>query len=83
MGEHRNGARTFLNLLRKACKMSHMDGFQGGLNTILGPGLASDIYSFWTPLCSAVEAIAALDNFFNQKDTADDDSAGEDTTPGI
>lgn len=83
MGKDRNGARTFLELMRKACKMSHMAGFQTGLNTILGPGPASDLMSYWTPLCAFIEAILALDNYFNQRDTADDDSAGEDTTPGI
>ena len=83
MGVHRNGARTFLVLMAKACAMSRMPGFQSGLNLILGPGVASDVMSLWTPLCTFIDGLISLDNWFNQRDTANDDGAGEDTAPGI
>lgn len=83
MGQHRNGARTFLELMAKACKMSRMPGFQAGLNLILGPGVASDVMSLWMPLCTFIDGLISLDNFFNQRDTANDDGAGEDAPVGI
>ena len=82
MGLKRNGARTFLDGMGKACQLSRMPGFRVGLNTILGTANATEMYTLWEPLCLFVDGLVALDNFFNQKDTADDDSTGEDFTPG-
>jgi hypothetical protein len=83
MGLTRNGARTFLALMAKACKMSRLPGFQTGLNLILGPGVASDVMSLWNPLCTFIDGLNSLDNFFNQRDTANDDGAGEDASVGV
>lgn len=83
MGKTRNGARSFLDFMKDACKMSRMPGFQTGLNDILGPGVASDVMSLWAPLCALIDGMIALDNFFNQRDTANDDGAGEDAAVGI
>ena len=82
MGVSRNGARTFLNVMAKACKLSRLPGFRAGLNTILGTANATELFGLWEPLCLFVDGLVALDNFYNQKDTADDDSTGEDFTPG-
>lgn len=83
MGLHRNGARKFLEILAKACKLSHMPGFRTAINTILGSDVAANFYILWTPLCSLVEALVAADNWYNQRDTDDTDGAGEDTSVGI
>jgi len=78
MGATVNGARTFLNLLAKACKMSHMRGFRQGVISILGPEAATDVFAIWDPLCIVVEALIAADNFFNQKDVEAERTGDED-----
>lgn len=83
MGEHRNGARTFLDIILKACKLSRLPGFRLGLNKILGPGQAEQLFLLWDPLCLAVDLIAQTDNFYNKKDTSEDFAEDEDYTPGV
>lgn len=82
MGTIRNGARSFLNLMAKACKVSKMAGFRSGLNAILGEPTATEFFALWDPLCSFVDVLIGLDNWYNQIDTADDDEEGEDFVPG-
>jgi hypothetical protein len=79
MGVYRNGARSFLDLASKLCKLSHLPGFKAGLGRIVGNAQADSIYGLWTPLCSVIEALVATDNYYNQIDRQDDDAAGEDT----
>jgi hypothetical protein len=79
MAGSRTGARTFLNLIQKLCKLSHIAGFRAGLRQILGPDAADELYGFWTPACEYVESLVALDDYFNKRDAtpgtdiADDD----------
>ena len=82
MGQHRNGARTLLDLMARCCKLTRLPGFRLGLNSILGSSTATDFMALWEPLCMFVDGLVALDNFYNQKDTADTDGTGEDDTPG-
>lgn len=78
MGITRNGARTFLNVMAKACKLSHTSGFVTGLNSILGPENAGQVYALWTPLCALIETLIAADNYFNQVDFVDEEGDTED-----
>lgn len=78
MGAIRNGARTFLNLVAKACKMSHLPGFRVGLNNILGPEVATNFFALWDPFCAFTDLLVAGDNWYNQKDFQEDDGPGED-----
>ena len=81
MGVTRNGARTFLNLLRKICQLSHLPGFQTGIVTILGDDLGGSLLGLWNPLCALVDTMIASDDFFNRKDnTGPSDLGGEDTS---
>lgn len=79
MGALRNGARTFLNVIAKACQLSRIPGFKVGLNKILGTSQADALMAVWEPLCALVDTLIAADNYFNQVDRQDDDGAGEDT----
>lgn len=83
MGSIRNGARSFLNILHKACQLSHLPGFRSGLTAILGSTDADAIYILWTPLCQVVEGLVAADNFFNQIDYQPDHTGDEDLDGGI
>lgn len=78
MGLIRNGARTWLNLIAKACKFTHMRGFRAALDQILGPETAATVMGLWTPFCAAVEALISADNWYNQIDALNDDGEGED-----
>jgi hypothetical protein len=82
MGLIRNGARTYLDVVAKACKLSHFPGFRSGLRTILGPEDADSLYVLWTPFCDFVEALVATDNWYNRKDAVDESpgAEGEDLT---
>lgn len=82
MGANRNGARTVLNILQRACRLSRLPGFRTGLNNILGAETATLFIAVWEPLCSFVDVIVGLDDFFNQKDTSETDGAGEDGAVG-
>lgn len=75
MGTIRNGARSFLGVIQKACQLSRLPGFTSGLNTILGPEDASALILVWEPFCAVVDGLIAADNWYNKKDL-------EDTSPG-
>ena len=79
MGVQRNGARTYLDVIAKACKLSHLPGFRTGLTKILGTGNSAALFDAWEPFCLIVDAIIAGDDYFNRKDHIDTDSSGEDT----
>lgn len=79
MGTTRNGARTFLDTIAKACRLSRLPGFRTGLDRILGTGNAAAIFNVWEPFCLVVDGIIAGDDWFNRKDHIDTDSSGEDT----
>lgn len=78
MGALRNGARTFLNVIAKACQLSRIPGFKTGLDNILGPSKADQLMVVWEPLCALVDTLIAADNYYNQVDRQDDDADGED-----
>jgi len=82
MGEIRNGARTFLNLMKTACRLSHLPGFQTGLERILGASRADDVLQIWNPLCIVIEGLVATDNFYNKIDTVAEAEGDEDVTLG-
>lgn len=79
MGITRNGARTFLDVIQKACKLSRLPGFKTGLIKILGSGNGNAIFDAWEPFCAIVDGLIAGDDYFNRKDHVDTDSSGEDT----
>jgi hypothetical protein len=79
MGIARNGARTFLSILAKACKLSHLPGFRAGLTGILGAEDATAFFTVWLPLCQFVDLLIGLDDWYNKKDaTSPSDTGGED-----
>lgn len=78
MGKHRNGARSFLDVLAEACRFSHMRGFRAAVDAILGDDVAAELYILWTPLCNFIEALIAADNWWNERDATNDDGPGED-----
>ncbi len=78
MGAIRNGARTFLNILNKACKLSHFPGFRPAVIRILGSDNASTLFGLWDPLCLFVEELVAADNWYNQIDFRIEAIDGED-----
>lgn len=80
MGRIRNGARSALKLLADCCKLSRLPGFRGGVAQILGTSTANDFFALWDPLCSFIDVLIGADNWFNQIDSVDDDSTGEDGT---
>lgn len=79
MGVTRNGARSYLDVIQKACKLSRLPGFRTGLTKILGTGNAAALFDAWEPFCLIVDGIIAGDDYFNRKDHIDTDSSGEDT----
>jgi hypothetical protein len=80
MGTIRNGARTFLNLLAKCCKLSHLPGFRTGINHILGDG-ADAFFVVWDPLCAVVDTLIAADDWYNQIDRSGPSVAGSEDIP--
>lgn len=84
MGFNRNGARTFLNVVQQACRLSRLPGFEGGLRRILGNNNAESLLAVWAPFCGVVDSLIALDDWYNKKDhEAEADSEGdEDGTAG-
>jgi hypothetical protein len=78
MGEIRNGARSYLNILNRACKLSHIPGFRAGVRRILGDTSAESVFLLWDPLCLLVESLVADDTFFNQIDFQPDHVGDED-----
>jgi hypothetical protein len=81
MGVLRNGARTFLFGMQKACKLSRMPGFQIGLVEIMGGDRTTQLMTLWEPLCALVDFWIATDNWYNQRDQVDDDTAGGEDEP--
>ena len=79
MGVNRNGARSNLDVIQKACKLSRLPGFRTGLTRILGTGNSAALFDAWEPFCLIVDGIIAGDDYFNRKDHVDTDSSGEDT----
>lgn len=83
MGVIRNGARTFLNILAKACDLSRMRGFRNGVTEILGNERAVDLFTVWDPLCLVVDSLVQLDNHFNEVDFFAESTGDEDMTEPI
>ena len=81
MGTIRNGARTFLNLMAKACKLSHFPGFRPALERILGTENYLTFFGLWDPLCIFVDSLVSTDNWFNQIDYVDESGDSEDLGP--
>lgn len=82
MGITRNGARTFLTVGLQACRLSHIPGFRAGLNKILSPTVATELWGFWEPFCQYLESLAALDDYFNKRDaTLPDTAEGDEDGP--
>lgn len=77
----RNGARTFIWLMVKACRLSHTKGFVLGLQQILGTDSANDFYALWTPACAIFESLQSLDDHFNQRDATLPDADGSEDGP--
>lgn len=78
MGSIRNGARTFLNILHKACKLSKLPGFKPGLIGILGPEDGLVLFQAWDVVCVVVDGLVTADNFYNQIDTVAQMTGDED-----
>lgn len=78
MGFNRNGARTFLDVIAKACKLSRLPGFRGGLVRILGTTSYEQLIAVWEPFCAVVDTLIAVDNWYNKKDAQAEDDAGGD-----
>jgi hypothetical protein len=78
MGAQRNGARTFLDVMAYACKLSRMPGFVTGGRTILGTDNFDTLYALWLPLCSFVDTLIALDNYYNKVDFQEEEVGSED-----
>jgi hypothetical protein len=76
MGASRNGARTYLTVIAKACKLSHLPGFRSGLTNILGSSEAVPILSAWDAFCALVELTISTDDWFNKKDATSPSPAG-------
>lgn len=81
MGTTRNGARTFLELVVKMCRLSHMPGFRQGLRTILGNDAGDELWGFWNPFCVYVESLLALDDKWNRRDASLPDIDGSEDAP--
>ena len=82
MGARRNGARTFLDVLQAACKLSHLPGFRAGLDKILSPTVSAELFGFWEPCCQYIESLIALDDYWNKRDaTLPDAAEGDEDGP--
>lgn len=82
MGRTVNGARSFLDIIAKACRLSHTPGFVTGLRTILGTEDADTLYALWSPFCSLVETLIAADNYYNKVDYQEETTGSEDIGGG-
>ena len=81
MGSTRNGARTMLNIIQKACRLSHLPGFRNGILTILGPEDGATFLGLWDPMCALVDQLISLDDFFNKRDATEPDETGSEDGP--
>lgn len=70
MGLKRNGAATWVKYIQLACKLSHLPGFKGGLDRMIGVTNSDNFYSLWTPLCEAIELYTATDDWPFKKDVS-------------
>lgn len=77
----RNGARTFIWIMVKACRLSHSKGWLLGMREILGVDSANDFYALWTPACAIFESLQSLDDHFNQRDATLPDAEGSEDAP--
>lgn len=78
MGNIRNGSRSVLNLVWKACKLSRTPGFRTGITTILGATDGAEFLASWDALCAVVDVLVGVDNFFNQIDYVEEVAGSED-----
>jgi len=78
MGSTRNGARSALNLVAKACRLSRTPGFRTGIAEILGAGNGADFLVAWDALCVVVDLLIGADNFYNQIDFVEEVTGSED-----
>jgi hypothetical protein len=74
----RTGARSVLNLLKLACRLTHTTGFRTGIIRILGPESATDFFSVWDAACPIIEAIVTADNYYNKIDKTPERTGDED-----
>jgi len=81
MGNIRSGARTFLNILAKACRLSRINGFRKGVEGILGADNAATLFTVWDPLCAVVDLLIGADDWYNQIDYAQETGGSEDIPP--
>jgi len=81
MGVTRNGARSFLTVIAKACALSRLPGFRLGLNKILGPADAASLVAVWEPLCIFVDFLLATDDWYNKRDATLPDAEGSEDEP--
>ena len=78
-----HGAREFLDLIVKLCRLSHTPGFVLGLQTIMGINEAADVYTAWTTVCNIIDLAVAADDHFNQVDTVNEGDAGGEDISGL
>lgn len=78
MGNTRNGARSVLNLIAKACKLSRLPGFRSGIDQILGSANSTLFLTAWDALCGVVDVLIGVDNYFNQIDFVEETTGSED-----
>ena len=81
MGTIRSGARSFLNILARACRLSRIPGFRVGVQNILGTADAASLFAVWDPLCAVVDLLIGADNWYNQIDYAQETTGSEDVPP--
>jgi len=81
MGTTRNGARSVLNLIAKACKLSRLPGFRTGVTNILGAADGASFLAAWDTLCGVVDVLIGVDNYFNQLDYVEEVVGSEDIGP--
>lgn len=81
MGTQRNGARTFLDVVAKACKLSHLPGFRTGVSNILGAESAEGLFVVFDPFCAYVDLLLSADDWFNKRDATLPDADGSEDSP--
>jgi len=80
----RTGARSFNDIIRKACRLSHIPGWAGGMEEILGEVGFADIAPLWYAFCAAFETLMSLDDHFNREDRSEPNpTGGEDEGRGV
>ena len=83
MGLKITGARSVLNFLKNACRLTHHEGFRVGIINILGAERATDFFAVWDVACPVIEAIVTADNYFNKIDKRAENTGDEDLAPPI